>query len=136
MYGKGQDVTQDYAEAVKWFRKAAEQGVAAAQFNLGIMYDNGLGVTQDYAEAVKWFRKAAEQGYAKAQYNLGVMYDNGEGVPQDDAHAYMWLKLAVSRLPPGEGRDIAVKNRDIAAMGMTTAQLFESHKLAREWRPK
>ena len=60
----GQGVPQDYAEAVKWYRLAAEQGYAAAQYNLGVMYDNGQGVPQDYAEAVKWYRLAAEQGDA------------------------------------------------------------------------
>ena len=62
MYDKGQGVPQDYAEAVKWYRLAAEQGDADAQYNLGVMYDNGQGVPQDYAEAVKWYRLAAEQG--------------------------------------------------------------------------
>ena len=47
-------VAQDYNEAVKWYRKSAEQGTAAAQSNLGRMYDEGLGVVQDYTEAVKW----------------------------------------------------------------------------------
>ncbi len=54
----------DYATALKEWRPLAEQGSAAAQYNLGYMYDNGLGVPQDYAEAVKWHRKAAEQGVA------------------------------------------------------------------------
>ncbi len=136
MYIKGLGVAQDDAEAVKWYRRAAERGVAQAQYTLGFMYSEGRAVPQDYAEAMKWFRKAAEQGYAKAQYTLGVIYGNGEGVPQDDAHAYMWFKLAASRLRPGVGRDIAVKNRDIAAMRMTPAQISEAEKLAREWRPK
>ena len=74
-YDTGEGVPQDYAEAVKWYRLAAEQGYAAAQFNLGVGYANGEGVPQDYAEAVKWYRLAAEQGYAAAQYNLGVMHD-------------------------------------------------------------
>ena len=73
-----QGVPQDYAEAVKWYRLAAEQGDAVAQYNLGVMYDNGQGVPQDYAEAVKWYRLAAEQGYAHAQRNLGVMYDKAK----------------------------------------------------------
>ncbi len=81
-------------------------------------------------------RKAAEQGHAEAQNNLGFRYANGEGVPQDDAHAYMWFKLAVSRFPPGEGRDKAVKYRDIVAETMTPAQISEAQKLAREWKPK
>ena len=62
MYRNGEGVPQDYAEAVKWYRLAAEQGDADAQYNLGLMYDNGNGVPQDYKEAVKWYRLAAEQG--------------------------------------------------------------------------
>jgi len=54
LYDKGQGVPQDYAEAVKWFRKAEEQGNAPAQNNLGFMYDNGRGVPQDYVLAHKW----------------------------------------------------------------------------------
>ena len=65
---------QDYAEALRWFRKAAEQGNADAPNNLGAMYYNGYGVRQDYAEAVKWYRQAADQGNADAQNNLGAMY--------------------------------------------------------------
>ena len=67
MYDEGRGVPQDDAEAVKWYRLAAEQGNAAAQYNLGVMYDKGEGVPQDDAEAVKWYRLAAEQGAAAAQ---------------------------------------------------------------------
>ena len=70
----GLSVPQDYAHAVKWYRRAAEPGYAAAQFNLGVMYQEGRGVPQDYAESVKWYRLAAKQGHALAQTNLGVMY--------------------------------------------------------------
>ena len=61
MYAKGQGVPQDYAEALKWYRLAAEQGNANAQDNLGVMYANGHGVPQDDAEAVKWYRLAADR---------------------------------------------------------------------------
>jgi TPR repeat protein len=57
----GHGVTQDYTEALKWFRKAADQGEAKAQANLGKMYAMGHGVLQDYAPALAWFRKAADQ---------------------------------------------------------------------------
>ncbi len=136
MYETGLGVPQDYAEAVKWYRKAAEQGWAGAPYILGNMYRKGLGVPQDYAEAVKWYRKAAEQGIAKAQYNLGFMYANGRGVSQDHVQAHMWFDLAVSRFPPGEFRDIAVKSRDSVAKRMTSAQKSEAQKLASEWKPK
>ena len=73
MYDNGEGVPQDYAEAVKWYRLAAEQGDANAQYNLGLMYDNGQGVPQDYAEAVKWYRLAAEQGDAEHNTILGYV---------------------------------------------------------------
>ena len=60
-YNNGEGVRQDYAEAVKWYRLAAEQGNADAQYNLGVLYDNGERVRQDHTEAVKWYRLAADQ---------------------------------------------------------------------------
>jgi hypothetical protein len=84
----------DYATAFKEMRPLAEQGDAAAQFNLGILYDNGYGVPQDDQEAVRWWRLAAGQGNAAAQFNLGVMYEQGQGVPQDVAEAVRWYRLA------------------------------------------
>ena len=62
---------KDYAEAVRWYRMAAEQGFAKAQYNLGKCCYLGRGVQQDYTEAVKWYKLAADQGNADAQYMLG-----------------------------------------------------------------
>ena len=90
-------MTKDLYEAVKWFRKAAEQGHAKAQFNLGLCYDEGNGVTKDPVEAVKWYRKAAEQGDAKAQYNLGFCYYNGSGVAKDPYEAVKWYHKAAEQ---------------------------------------
>ncbi len=124
-------IAADDAEAVKWYRKAAEQGDAYAQYNLGFMYDNGEGVPRDYAEAARWYRKAANQGEADARFNLGVMYSEGQGVPQDYAQAHMWFSLAGA-----QGDKQAAKQRDIVAKRMTPAQIAEAQKLAREWKPK
>jgi TPR repeat protein len=63
-------VAQDHAEAVKWWRLAAEQGDADAQSMLGFCYNSGKGVAQDHEEAVKWWRLAAEQGHPGAQQSL------------------------------------------------------------------
>lgn len=57
MYKNGQGVTQDYAEAMKWYLKAAEQGDAEAQRSSGSMYAQGLSIKQDYAEALNWARR-------------------------------------------------------------------------------
>ena len=66
MYGNGYGVLKDHTEAVKWYRKAADQGDATGQFNLGFMYDNGYGIAKNATEAMKWYQKAADQGNDKA----------------------------------------------------------------------
>ena len=86
--------TQDYAEAVKWARKAAELGNSLGQFRLGSCYTEGKGVTHDYVEAVKWYRKAADQGYAGAQISLGLCYYHGQGITQDYGEAVKWCRKA------------------------------------------
>jgi hypothetical protein len=96
-YHLGRGVPRDYAEAMRWFRKAADQGYAEAQNNLGMMYDHAQGVPQDYTEAMRWYRKAADQGYAAGQYDLGVMYFNGQGIPQDYAEGMRWFRKAADQ---------------------------------------
>ena len=64
-------MAKDHVEAVKWYRKAAEQNYAEAQYNLGVCYTNGQGVAKDAVEAVKWFRKAAEQNHAAGSIQSG-----------------------------------------------------------------
>jgi len=108
LYDHGDGVPKDIDEAVMWYRKAGEQGIALAQFNLGELYDHGDGVPKDSAEAVKWYRMAAEQDYAPAQGNLGSMYANGEGVPRDAIEGLAWSNIAAA-----SGNEIFVKNRDM-----------------------
>jgi hypothetical protein len=79
-YFNGTGVTQDFAEAIRWYRKSADGGNPMAQVALGAAYYSGTGVTQDYGESVLWFRKAADAGNAAAQSLLGYAYFNGQGV--------------------------------------------------------
>ena len=99
MYDKGRAAynKKDYTEALEWYRKAAEQGFASAQNNLGAMYHEGSGVPQDYIEAVAWYRKAAEQGLAAAECNLGNMYRKGYGVKRDNKEAVRWIRKAADQ---------------------------------------
>ena len=62
MYANGYGVAKDSAEALKWYRKAADQGNASAQFNLGAMYSNGEGVAKDAIEGAAWINIAAASG--------------------------------------------------------------------------
>jgi TPR repeat protein len=138
MYTNGHGVARDDAAAATWYRKAADQGAAPAQNNLGVGYANGPGVPQDDAAAVTWYRKAADQGYARAQHNLGAMYENGRGVSQDYLQAHKWYNLAAARYPASETgeREKAERNRGLVAVKMTAAQFVEAQRLAREWKPK
>jgi len=88
---------KDDAEAVRWYRKAAEQDFATAQFNLGDMYERGRGVPQDDVQAVAWYRKAAEQGDAGAQGSLAVCYSRGKGVERDPVAANAWYRKAAKQ---------------------------------------
>lgn len=93
-YASGLDVEEDYAEAAKWYRAAAEQGHIGAQNELGGFYEKGIGVRKDLARAVYWYEKAAVQGYAPAQYNLSLKLSAGEGVKKDEIRSAKWLRKA------------------------------------------
>jgi len=101
--GKMYYESQNYTEAFKWYRKAAEQGQATAQHNLSLMYIYGDGAQKDYAEAFKWSKKAADQGDADAQTELGRMYYLGRGVDPNSAEAVKWWEKAAE-----QGNDMAL----------------------------
>ncbi|KAF9163998.1 hypothetical protein DFQ26_001911 [Actinomortierella ambigua] len=119
MYKEGRGVEQNDDEAVKWltkaveqqflpegflfsnesqqFIKAAEHGIKAAQFYLGMMYTSGVGVKRSETEAVKLYTLAAEQGYGRAQNCLGCLYDGGQGVEQSTTEAVKWYTKAAAQ---------------------------------------
>jgi TPR repeat protein len=129
-YANGEGVAQDFAEALKWYRRAADQGDDAAQFNLGAMYANGQGVAQDFAEALKWFRQAAEQGLADAQFNLGAMYANGRGVAQDFAEALKWYRLAAEQGLAGAQNNLGNMYANGRGVARDSAEAAKWYRLA------
>jgi TPR repeat protein len=96
-YSYGVGVTEDGAEALKWYRKAAENGNAEGKTSIGYCYERGEGVAQDHAEAVKWYREAAKQGSARGQYLLGKCYSSGNGVSKDDSEKVKWYRKAAEQ---------------------------------------
>jgi TPR repeat protein len=121
----------DYVTAFREYQKLADSGEVEALHNLGVMYYNGYGVYRDYAKAMKCFLTAAEQGIAGAQNNVGYLYAHGQGVRQDYVMAYMWFEIA-----DANGEKTAIENRAIIAAHMTSAEIAEAVKLAREWLEK
>jgi len=97
MYENGLGVTQDYSEAVRYYKLAVRGNNIFAQSNLAFLYEKGLGVTQNYTEASRLYRLGADQGDADAQFNLGRMYENGYGVTQSDTEAFKYYKLGADK---------------------------------------
>jgi TPR repeat protein len=122
---------KNITDAMKWLRKAANQGDALAADRISYFYHDGIGVKADSTESAKWCRIAAESGYANAQNYLGMMYEDGDGVPKDIIQAYMWNTLAAAQ-------------NNIDAIGvlkrlekkMTKDQIADGKHLSNEWRQK
>jgi TPR repeat protein len=98
----------DEVEAVKYYRKAAEQGHSDAQCNLGVCYADGTGVQQDEAEAVRWYKKSAEHGNSNAQFCLSACYAEGTGVDQDDVESVKCLQQAAKQEHAGAQCNLGV----------------------------
>jgi uncharacterized protein len=109
-------------------KRKAEMGDAGEQFHAGALFENGNIVYQDHKEAAKWYGKAAEKGLVKAQYRLGNMYFKGLGVPKDYVQAHKWFNIAGAN-GNADGRN----TRDTLEKKMTSEQIAEAQKLAREW---
>ncbi len=87
----------NYTEALKWYKKAAEQGHVGAQKALARYYEKGDVVSKDLFEAFKWYKKAAEQGDVFSQWCLGLCYRNGDGVSKDLSEAFKWFKKSADQ---------------------------------------
>jgi tetratricopeptide (TPR) repeat protein len=106
LLGYRYDRIGDYSMALKWYLKAAKQGNAIAQCNIGSLYHKGQdmisflfsqGVNQDYKQAMQWYVKAAEQENTDAQNNIGLLYYNGQGVKKDREIAKEWFLKAAKQ---------------------------------------
>ena len=128
MYEKGQGVTQDYSQAIDWYRKGAVQGDANAQYNLGFMYHTGQGVAQNYSQAAVLYRKAGTQGHSKSLNNLGEGYEFGHFGAKNLVLAHIFYNLAAVN-----GAENSKKNRDRVTPQLTPAQLSEAQKIASQW---
>jgi TPR repeat protein len=114
----------DYVQAASWYRKAAEQGNADAQYDLGDFYLFGHGVPVDYARGMMWLRKAAEQGYPSAQTDLAHFYLTGKFVPQDYAQAVSWYRKAAERGNPDGQAGLAALYEDGQGVSQSYSEAY------------
>lgn len=123
------------AEAVQWFRRAAEAGDADGQYELGKLHEHGQGVPQDMDRAAELYRSAAVQRNGLAQNALGRMCREGRGVPQDFAGALQWFRKAATHDPRLKALEIAeaqnamgemyLRGQGVAQDVPTAIKLFE-----------
>jgi TPR repeat protein len=128
LYMAGDVVQRNYVTAAYWYRQAALQGHSDAQAEYGDLYYLGYGVPQDYGEALKFFQEAALQRHVRAQFRLAEMHAEGRGVPRDLVLAHMWANLAAA-----QGDRQALVLRDVLGSKMTSEQLVDAQRQAREW---
>ena len=121
----------DYEKALKILVPLASKGHTPSQYNLGVMHEWGNGVPKDYVKAMKWYRLSAEGSHKDAQNNLGAMYSKGEGAEQSFINALKWFLLSAEN-----GSEAGRKNIDIVEKRMTSEQITQARKLAREWNKK
>lgn len=85
---------QNYDKEFYWLQKAATQGHASAQNNLGVCYSLGRGTPIDHDKAVVLYKRAARNKDEMAASNLGECYEKGEGVEVNPREALRWYRLA------------------------------------------
>ena len=93
-YSEGDGVSKDSAEALFWYRRAADLGNVAAMIRVGHAYFIGDGTSVNYLESFQWYRRAAESTDEAAMFSVGVFYENGYGVKKDVATAKAWYEKA------------------------------------------
>ena len=120
---------QDYAQALHWYQKAADQNHRMAQLNLGQMFAEGQGVSRSDSMAVMWIRRAAEGGDAGAQFNMGDrcaranLLTSTADAAESRIESYKWYTLAAAQ----QYRE-ALTRSDAATMRMTREEVTEGNR--------
>jgi len=124
-YAEGRGVAADYAEAAKWYERAAQAGIVPATFRLGTLHEKGLGTKKDMDVARGYYLQAAEKGSAKAMHNLAVLDADGGGAGPNYRSASQWFRKAAERGVADSQFNLAI----LYARGIGVEQnLAESYK--------
>src|SRR5262249_28842236 len=130
LYADGAGVPQNFAEAARWYQKAAADDPLAA-VSLGDLYAEGRGVDHNDTEATRWYRRAAERGLATGEYKLAQSCLTGKGIRADRAEGYAWLDLAASQEPQKYQAELAKLREQL-----TPEQLAEAQRTLAELKRK
>ena len=127
---EGYGTATDFTKAAYWYRLAADQGHAEAQYDLARLYSDGKGVPRDQTQAFKLAQMSAMQGYAPAAARLGWRYETGRGVEKDESQAFFWWTVAARH-----GEKSAEKSRIELAGKLPPAVVAAAEQKAVAWQP-
>ncbi len=132
MYRNGRGVKKDLRKAYKYYKAAAVQGYARAQYNLAILILSTGKTDEKKLESIAWLKLASQQDLPRAQYHLGMFYWRGKyGLERDLILAHVWLDQSAS-----QAFKKAVSNLEKLETEMTREQIEEARQYATQWRPK
>jgi len=137
-YGRG--MPKNTKEALRWLRRAAQNGQQDAQRLLALKFYHGYDVSPDQVEALKWTQRLAEAGDVPAQLTLANMYASGEGTERNLVRAYMWYDIASAAAGiEGSPEEVekaaqsAAEQRDKVADLLLPEQEVEAQQLSGDW---
>lgn len=128
--GSAAEKQKRLARAVRWFRRAAENGHVPSQYRLATLYELGSGTPRNYTEASKWYRRAAEAGHVKAMHNLAVLLAQGQGMPLDHEAAAKWFQKAADYGLADSQYNLAVLYERGFGVKQDTAKAYQWYALA------
>ena len=132
---RGKGVPTDLEVAAEWYRKAADQGHAKAQYELGFLYLSGNGVPADFKVALEWYRKAADNGDPQAQYWLAEWLAGRHLYPRP-ARVPNRLEVAADLYRKAADQGHAGAQASLGAMYYRGEGLPKDFVLAAKWNSK
>ena len=129
-YQYGREVPKDLSQAFAWYKKAADQGIAAAQLNVGRMLADGLGTSKNESQARTYLEKAASHGDNRASFNLALMDEHKKNY----MGAYQWYELSTrDGMLDNKVIDMSQTKKTALASNLTPDQIRQAVNRADEW---
>lgn len=126
----GNGMTKNAKTAVYWYERAAQQNIAPAQLNLGIMYLKGEGVKADMAQGRKWLEKAAHLGDNRASYALAIIDEKQKRL----VDAYKWYDLSARDAMLDDNVKSRAKDKiGQLALNLSSSEIQSAKNLANKW---
>lgn len=124
LYGRGEGVNEDKAEALVWYELAAGQDHPVATSALGLYSERGWGVPISQQEAFEHYLRAAELGDSVSASIVGELLWFGTGVSEDKAKAVGWFRVAAEYGDPTSQNNLGVAYSEGSGVGQSDEEAF------------